>query len=58
MPPSEIDKIAQQANVKVLVLFHRMNRTLGREQETFGIIRQFYKGSVVFADDMDSFVPK
>ncbi|MCK5121589.1 MAG: MBL fold metallo-hydrolase [Methylococcales bacterium] len=58
MPPSEIGKIAQQANVKTLVLSHRMNRTLGREQETLGIIRQFYKGSVVFADDMDYFVPK
>ncbi|NOR71419.1 MAG: MBL fold metallo-hydrolase [Methylomarinum sp.] len=58
MPPSEIGKIAQQANVKKLILSHRMTRTLGREQETLGIIKQFYKGSVVFADDMDYFVPK
>jgi ribonuclease BN (tRNA processing enzyme) len=55
MPPSEIGKIAQQAGVKKLVLSHRMKRTLGREQETLGIIKKHYKGQIKFANDMDKF---
>ncbi len=55
MPPSEIAKIAQQAGVKKLILSHRMKRTLGHEQETLGLIKKYYKGSVKFANDMDSF---
>ena len=57
MPPSEIGKIAQQASVKQLILSHRMNRTLGREKETQRLIRKFYQGPVLFADDMDTFIP-
>ena len=57
MPPSEIAQIAQQAGVKKLVLSHRMRRTLGKEQETNHIIRQKYRGPLVYANDMDVFVP-
>ncbi|BCG64574.1 MAG: hypothetical protein methR_P2358 [Methyloprofundus sp.] len=57
MPPSEIAQIARQAGVKKLVLSHRMRRTLGKEQETSRIIKQQYQGSLVFANDMDVFVP-
>lgn len=57
MPPSEIGIIAQKAGVRKLILSHRMKRTLGREQETKNIIKQSFKGSIVFAEDMDSFVP-
>lgn len=52
MPPSEIGRIAQQANVKKLVLSHRMNRTLGREKESMEIIKRLYKGPVLFAEDL------
>lgn len=58
MAPSEIAKIAQQADVKKLILSHRMKRTLGREQETLAIIKRRYKGTVLFAEDRDSFFPK
>jgi len=57
MPPSEIGKIAHQAGVKKLILSHHMQRTLGKEKQTLNIIRQYYQGTVVFADDMDVFVP-
>ena len=56
MPPSEIARIAQQAGVKKLILSHRMKRTLGREQETLSIIKKYYFGPVIFAEDMDSFM--
>jgi ribonuclease BN (tRNA processing enzyme) len=57
MPPSVIGKIAAQAKVKQLVLSHRMQRTLGREQETLKFIRQHYPGPVQFADDLQCFRP-
>lgn len=56
MPPSVIGEIAQEADVAKLVLSHRMLRTLGREQDTLNAIRKSFKGSVVFADDLDCFV--
>lgn len=52
-PPSEIGKVAQQANVKKLVLSHRMQRMLGREQESLASIRRSYSGPVIFANDLD-----
>jgi ribonuclease BN (tRNA processing enzyme) len=52
MPPSEIGRIAAEAGVKSLLLSHRMNRSLGREEETLGIIRRVYKGPIEFAEDM------
>jgi len=55
MPPSEIGKIANEANVKRLILSHRMQRTLGREQETRKLIQNSYDGPVIFANDMDHF---
>lgn len=57
MPPSVIGKIAHQAQVKQLVLSHRMHRTLGKEQETLAIIKKYYKKPVQFANDLDCFVP-
>jgi len=58
MPPSEIGNIAQQAKVKKLILSHRMTRTLGGEQDTLAKIRKYYKGTVLFANDMDRFKPE
>ena len=57
MPPSIIGKIAAQAQVKQLVLSHRMNRTLGQEQVSSAHIRHTYKGPMHFADDLQCFRP-
>jgi len=55
MPPSVIGDIAAQAGVKHLVLSHRMQRTLGREQETTDLIRRHYRGPLAFAEDLQCF---
>jgi len=55
MPPSEIGKIAANAQVKNLVLSHRMNRTLGQEEASVRQIRKQYKGPLQFADDLQCF---
>ncbi|WP_305908840.1 MBL fold metallo-hydrolase [Methylomarinum sp. Ch1-1] len=57
MPPSEIGKIAAQAEVHKVILSHRMNRTLGKEAETLALIRKNYQGPVAFAEDGDIFKP-
>lgn len=57
MPPSVIGRISRDANVKRVVLSHRMLRTLGHEKETLGAIRKSYAGPVSFADDLNCFVP-
>ena len=55
MPPSEIGKIALEAEVERLVLSHRMRRTLGNEGETTQQIRRSYSGPLEFANDLDLF---
>jgi ribonuclease BN (tRNA processing enzyme) len=55
MPPSVIGQIAQQAAVKQLVLSHRMQRTLGREDESTRQIRKHYAGPLTYADDLQCF---
>ncbi|MBS0416558.1 MAG: MBL fold metallo-hydrolase [Proteobacteria bacterium] len=55
MPPGVIGKIAATAEVKHLVLSHRMLRTLGHETETLAAIRSSYGGAVHFADDLQCF---
>jgi ribonuclease BN (tRNA processing enzyme) len=57
MTPSQIGHIAQQAQVKQLVISHRMKRTLGKENQTEQQIKQTYQGSVSFANDLDLFKP-
>jgi ribonuclease BN (tRNA processing enzyme) len=57
MPPSVIGQIATQARVKQVVLSHRMNRTLGREQDSTAYIRRTYAGPLSFADDLQCFRP-
>ncbi|MCO4759404.1 MAG: MBL fold metallo-hydrolase [Oceanospirillaceae bacterium] len=52
MPPSRIGEVASQANVKKLVLSHRMLRTLEREPQTLDQIRKHYTGPVNFAEDL------
>jgi ribonuclease BN (tRNA processing enzyme) len=55
MPPSVIGHIAHTADVKQLVLSHRMLRTLGKEQETQQVIAQSYSGPLNFADDLSCY---
>ncbi len=56
MPPSTIAEIAKQADVKRVVLSHRMHRTLGKEDQTRMIMQQTYSGPIGFADDLDCYV--
>jgi len=55
MPPSVIGKIAYAANVKHLVLSHRMMRTLGKENESKAAVAAAYQGKTSFADDLSCF---
>jgi len=57
MPPSVIGEITAQAGVKQLVLSHRMQRTLGQEQESARLIKTHYRGPVYFAEDLQCFRP-
>lgn len=56
MPPSTIGEIGAQASVGVLVLSHRMSRTLATATETRQLIDKRYKGEVRFANDLDCIV--
>ena len=51
MTPYIIGEIAKRSRSKMLVLSHRMLRTLGREKETNSEIRKSYKSNIKFADD-------
>ena len=55
MRPSQIGKIAAEAGAKKVVLSHRMQRTIGHEKETEALIRRYYRGPLVFADDLMAF---
>ena len=55
MTPYIIGEIAKKSNPKMLVLSHRMFRTLGKEKESKEEIRKNYKGTVKFADDKDKY---
>ena len=57
MPPAEIGRIAARAQPGLLVLSHRMRRTLGREVDTRAAIRRHWDGPLRFADDLDRFSP-
>ena len=52
MTPLTIGQIANVANVKKVVLSHRMLRTLGKESETKKEIRKNYKGPLKFTNDL------
>jgi ribonuclease BN (tRNA processing enzyme) len=58
MPPSVIGEIAEKAQVKKLVLSHRMLRTLGKEEQTLAEIRKHYAGPVEFANDLNCYEVK
>jgi ribonuclease BN (tRNA processing enzyme) len=56
MPPSVIGQIAADADAGMIIISHRMLRTLGRKGETLAAIRQSYAGEIRFADDLDCYV--
>ncbi|MEM7078806.1 MAG: MBL fold metallo-hydrolase [Pseudomonadota bacterium] len=49
--PSQIGRIAKQADVRMVIMAHRMNRTLGRENQSRGHIEENYSGYVLFGND-------
>ena len=55
MEPTLIGQYASEASVKRLLLSHRMNRTLGVEDDTLKNIRKNYTQSISFANDLDCF---
>lgn len=55
MPPSEIGSVARAAEIRQLILSHRMQRTLEREEQTLSEIRNKFSEPVFFADDLDRF---
>lgn len=57
MPPSVIGRIARDTKAGSVVLSHRMQRTLGKENASLGIIRKHYNGPVSFANDLDCYRP-
>ena len=51
--PSQLGLVAEQANVRMLILGHRMNRTRGRETQTREAIETHFTGPLVFANDLE-----
>lgn len=51
--PSQIGRIAAKAEVRMLILGHRMTRTRGRETQSREAIEAHYTGPIVFADDLE-----
>ena len=50
--PKRIGEVAQKAKVKHLVLSHRMKRTYATENESLKLIRERFKGDVIWAEDL------
>jgi ribonuclease BN (tRNA processing enzyme) len=55
MPPSQIGRLAALVDPDLLVLSHRMRRTLGRERESVALIREHYDGDLRLASDLACF---
>lgn len=53
MPPSQIGKLAADADVNMVILSHRSSRTRGRENQSRREITDRFKGVVVFANDLE-----
>ena len=51
--PSQLGRIAAEANVRMLVLGHRTSRTLGRESVSRAAIEEHYDGPLIFANEME-----
>lgn len=51
--PSQLGRVAAEANVRMLVLGHRTSRTLGRESISRAAIEEHYAGPLIFANEME-----
>lgn len=51
--PSQIAKIAAEAEVRMLILGARGARTRGREVQTLKVIEEHYQGPTMIADDLE-----
>lgn len=51
--PSQIGRIAAAAAVRMVILGHRTNRTLGRESQSREAIEAHYSGPLIFANDLE-----
>ncbi len=51
--PGQLGRIAAQANARMLILGHRMNRTRGFESQSREAIEQHYEGPLLFGNDME-----
>ena len=56
MTPDIIGQIAEQSKSKMLVLSHRMLRTLRKEAESKREIKKYYKGDIKFANDKSYYI--
>jgi ribonuclease BN (tRNA processing enzyme) len=51
MTPSIIANIANKADIKKVLLTHRMLRTRDKEESTRKVMNKVYKGKIIFAED-------
>ena len=51
--PSQLGRVAAEANVRMLILGHRTSRTLGRESISRAAIEEHYAGPLIFANEME-----
>ena len=51
--PSQIGRIAAAAGVRMVILGHRMNRTLGWESQSRAVMEAHYGGALIFANDLE-----
>lgn len=51
--PSQIGRIAQRADARMVVLGYRTSRTLGRETQSRTALEQYYGGPLVFANELE-----
>jgi len=52
MTPQRISEIASLSKPKLLLLSHRMNRTLGLEEKSTRLIQKKYQGKIIWAEDL------
>lgn len=51
--PSQLGRVANQANARMLILGHRNNRTRGKESLSRAAIEENYAGPILFANDSE-----
>ena len=51
--PSQLGRIARQADARMLILGHRNSRTLGRESLSRAAMEENYSGPILFANDSE-----